>query len=193
MQIGNPRNDDFIDFETRILIPLQRLQEERWFEPEELKRLAVAKLAEVDRQAAPLKATAAAAEMERARTSADYARANKEMEAAKAEAAAAFSLLDQTVNTQSYLSETALYLAASHGRWALVRMLLEARADVSLPSPLHRGRRPLHAAAMNGHVAVAEALICVGAGVDETDYDGHTAASLAEANQHWRLLRILRR
>lgn len=188
LQLGDPQNDDLQAFEARVLAPLQLLQADRWYEPAELLKMAQAKQAELERQGALLDASAAAAEKGRAEASATLARARTASDAATAEAEAAVDVLERTVNFQSDEADTPLHIAASHGRVALVEMLLASRANLALPSRWKPGRRPLHATAIGGHHAAAESLLRAGADLAVEDGAGLTPASFAEAGGHWGLL-----
>eukprot|EP01052_Picozoa_sp_SAG31_P062846 SAG31_NODE_21808_length_540_cov_1.049887_2_plen_72_part_00 len=65
-------------------------------------------------------------------------------------------------STMVSMQDAPLYVAAAYGRRALVERLLRARAELSLPSRRHHGRRPLHAAASNGHFGAVGVLVAAG-------------------------------
>ena len=70
---------------------------------------------------------------------------------------------------------TALHCATWKGHQAVVRLLLNAGADVSIHSNNeHWGTTPLHAAAHANQAAIAQMLIDSGADVNARDKEGRT-------------------
>ncbi|PLB48482.1 ankyrin repeat-containing protein [Aspergillus steynii IBT 23096] len=88
--------------------------------------------------------------------------------------------------------ETALYLAARRGRESYVKTLLEngGAADVSTPEPVH-GWTPLFIACVNGHGAVARALLQAGARQDIQDHNGWAPKEHAALRGHLELAGML--
>lgn len=90
------------------------------------------------------------------------------------------------VNTRNRNGETALSLAAFHGKLAFVRRLVEAGADVNL-----YGWPPLIYAAFKGHAEVAEYLLGKGAEVNATTTNGSTALLFASRFGHLEVVEVL--
>ena len=90
------------------------------------------------------------------------------------------------VNTRNRNGETALSLAAFHGKLAFVRRLVEAGADVNLYS-----WPPLIYAAFKGHAEVAEYLLGKGAEVNATTTNGSTALLFASRFGHLEVVEVL--
>ncbi|XP_048844686.1 KN motif and ankyrin repeat domain-containing protein 4-like [Brienomyrus brachyistius] len=87
--------------------------------------------------------------------------------------------------------QTALMLAASHGRVAMVRPLLDCGADPSMRD--HSGATALMCACEQGHTDVARVLLeCAHCDVGVTDDDGNTALSLATKASHSEIVDLLR-
>ncbi|MBS2018941.1 MAG: ankyrin repeat domain-containing protein [Deltaproteobacteria bacterium] len=86
---------------------------------------------------------------------------------------------------------TALAFAAMHQRLQIVEELADAGAHVD--PVLSMGARPLHVAALNGHVAVADLLLELGACVDAkmTGFRGSTPLMLAAAAGQEPMVRLL--
>ena len=82
-----------------------------------------------------------------------------------------------------------LHAAASHGRLAIARLLLEARADVDAATA--DGLVPLHAAATRGEADVLGLLLTSGAKPDAKTDDGITALHLAARQEHCDVMRLL--
>lgn len=78
---------------------------------------------------------------------------------------------------------TALHIAALHGNQALVRMLLEAGAEVNPRDKLHEDT-PLHKAVIEGHVAAIRVLLQQGADVRSTNLIRRTPAQHTRACGH---------
>lgn len=72
----------------------------------------------------------------------------------------------------------------------IVRRLVECGADVNARQ--QSGATPLHAAAMNGNVEVAQLLLAHGADATTAHDDGRTAADFAAERGHDELARLLR-
>ncbi|XP_047106375.1 ankyrin-1-like [Schistocerca piceifrons] len=77
---------------------------------------------------------------------------------------------------------TPLHVAAAHRRVAVVRVLVDAGADIDCKTG--NGRTPLHAAASVGAADTVRILLKYGAHLRETDRDGKTAMQLATENGH---------
>ncbi|XP_046988480.1 ankyrin-1-like [Schistocerca americana] len=77
---------------------------------------------------------------------------------------------------------TPLHVAAAHRRVAVVRVLVDAGADIDCKTG--NGRTPLHAAASVGAADTVLILLKYGAHLRETDRDGKTAMQLATENGH---------
>ncbi|KAH7110518.1 hypothetical protein B0J13DRAFT_591130 [Dactylonectria estremocensis] len=75
------------------------------------------------------------------------------------------------VNERNDLGRSALEVACARGSKEVVKMLLDADADVSTAGK--NGWTPLHSASLNGHIEVARLLIEKGASVTITDEDGY--------------------
>jgi ankyrin repeat protein len=76
------------------------------------------------------------------------------------------------------LGGTSLHVAAAKGHLAVVRILLDAGADIEAVAEPN-GARPLHAAAMNDYASVARFLIERGASVEARDNEGRTPLLVA--------------
>ncbi|XP_023674340.2 KN motif and ankyrin repeat domain-containing protein 4-like [Paramormyrops kingsleyae] len=87
--------------------------------------------------------------------------------------------------------QTALMLAASHGRVAMVRPLLDCGADPSMRD--RSGATALMCACEQGHTDVARLLLeCARCDAGVTDNDGNTALSLATKASHSEIVDLLR-
>jgi ankyrin repeat protein len=109
--------------------------------------------------------------------------------------AAAFGFLDicrllidkgARVKAKDRNGYTPLYYAAEKGRIEIVRLLCDRGADVEArTSGWPPGSRPLHLAAMYGHISVVKELIEVrNADINARDDDGRTALMYARGNSH---------
>jgi len=79
-----------------------------------------------------------------------------------------------------------LRLAVESGHTGVVRLLLEAGANVDDTGGLHfLGRQPLHVASLNGRVEIVRLLIASGAAVDEPDHAGWSP--LGYATNHYQI------
>ena len=76
-----------------------------------------------------------------------------------------------------------IHLAAMHGRGEVIRILLEAGADVDTPQA-QTGGKPLQYAAAEGHLEAARILLDAGADVDSTDNLGRTPLMWAASQGH---------
>jgi len=94
------------------------------------------------------------------------------------------------INVQDRVGRTALHLAALHERVDVVRILLEAGAEVDV-TDLRYGFRPLHFAARKGNVGACELLIKYGSDIDAQSLQGETALHLAAINVHPAVVTIL--
>jgi hypothetical protein len=54
LQLGEEETGDYARFQKRLVLPLQELQRQRWYEPAELRKMAQGKLDEIGRTARPL-------------------------------------------------------------------------------------------------------------------------------------------
>ncbi len=79
------------------------------------------------------------------------------------------------VNSRDTDNSTPLHCATWKGHQEVVRVLIEAGADVNVQNNNeHRGTTPLHAAAHANQVAIAQLLIDRGADVNAEDMNGKT-------------------
>jgi len=92
------------------------------------------------------------------------------------------------INTRNRNGETALSLAAFHGKLYFVQKLVETGADVNL-----YGWPPLIYAAFNGHTAVVEYLLKRGAEVNARTENGSTALLFAARFGHMAVVDVLLR
>ena len=84
---------------------------------------------------------------------------------------------------------TSLYNAAGDGRFAVVRVLIEAGADINRTTD--EGATPLYVAAQSGQEVVMRALIKAGADVNKATDDGGTPLFIAARNGHDAIVRAL--
>jgi ankyrin repeat protein len=114
---------------------------------------------------------------------------------------------DALVNHASHNLRTPLWLAASMPAYqpaaasgtdpdlasadgeAMIRLLLEKRADVNMPSVC--GETPLHAAAASGRLTTVETLLHHKAGIDVYDQYGRSPLGQAAVNGHAELVQYL--
>ena len=85
--------------------------------------------------------------------------------------------------------QTPLMSAASRGKLAVVRALIEWEADPNRSGG--GGSTPLHVAAGAGHKAVVEALLDAKAGVNAIDQAGRTPLAMAVANGYATVIEVL--
>ncbi|KPP74311.1 KN motif and ankyrin repeat domain-containing protein 4-like, partial [Scleropages formosus] len=104
----------------------------------------------------------------------------------------ALQLLRQgNVNTRaSQAGQTALMLAVSHGRTAMVRLLLECQADVNVQDK--DGSTALMCACEHGHTDIARLLLERDCDINLKDKEGHTALSVALQASHSDIIELLR-
>lgn len=75
-----------------------------------------------------------------------------------------------TVKDRDGNDETALHIAAKRGHGEIVKLLLEAKAEVNSDSGRTIGLMPLHLTIIGGHSEVVEILLRAGADVDAKGY-----------------------
>ena len=78
---------------------------------------------------------------------------------------------------------SALHAASKHKHTAIVRMLIEARANLELPTADGTLTRPLHFAAASGSMASVQALLDAGADPAAANADGRNAAGVGSAHR----------
>ncbi|CAG9984884.1 unnamed protein product [Clonostachys byssicola] len=86
-------------------------------------------------------------------------------------------------------SFTPAHLAAFYGHLEVVRVLVEAGAD--LAARARAGVTPLHCAAMQGHGEIAEFLLTAGSDPAWTDDEGRPASHSAASDNHCDVLEVL--
>ena len=86
---------------------------------------------------------------------------------------------------------TPLFMAAEKGHGAILRVLIEADADVIKGKTMYDGATPLCIGAQKGHEAVVRALIEAGTDVNKTMDDGVTPLYIAAHNGHAAVVRAL--
>lgn len=87
------------------------------------------------------------------------------------------------LNDRDWEGETALHIATREGHLPIVRLLVESGADIRLAT--HGGLRPLHIAAMFGHVDIVHYLARRPRGeVNASTEDGRSALHLALKEHH---------
>ena len=84
--------------------------------------------------------------------------------------------------------ESLLEIAASKGKFRMVRLLLHYGANPDLPDI--SGKTPLYRAAQNGHAEIVRLLLARGADPNRTDGEG-TAMDWAIANRHRAIVTLL--
>ncbi|MAF12357.1 hypothetical protein CMK11_18080 [Candidatus Poribacteria bacterium] len=90
-------------------------------------------------------------------------------------------------------SSTPLHAAVWKGKAAVVRLLLEAGADVNAHNDnTHWGTTPLHAAAHSNRKGIAELLIAHGADVNAKNPDGVTPLATTHAHNATSAAKLLR-
>lgn len=85
--------------------------------------------------------------------------------------------------------EAALMLASESGHQEIVKILIDAGADVNATT--EDGQTALMLASQNGHQEIVNILIDAGADVNATAEDGQTALTLASQNGHQEIVNIL--
>jgi hypothetical protein len=120
------------------------------------------------------------------------------MEMTGAHVAAYFGLVDTIMgllkkghnpHLQDSYGRTPLSWAAENGHKAVVKLLLEAKADVNAKD--NKGQTPLWCAARNGHEAVVKLLLEAKADVDAKDNGGRTPLWCAARNGHEAVVKLL--
>lgn len=97
------------------------------------------------------------------------------------------------INSCNSLGETALHVASATGRTDMVRLLLDAGANVNVTTA-SEGRTPLHLACLNGNVDLVKLLLnCATCYVDAQDYDGNTSLHLVSRAGNVKLVGLLLR
>ncbi|KAL8282362.1 hypothetical protein RB597_009867 [Gaeumannomyces tritici] len=98
------------------------------------------------------------------------------------------------INWQDKSGETSLHIAARFGHDECAKILLkgsdEQRADLELAEKSFAWT-PLHIAAVDGHLSVAQLLVDAGADVDKGDSSGWTAKEHAALRGHMPIARLL--
>ncbi|KAK3946372.1 Glycerophosphodiester phosphodiesterase GDE1 [Diplogelasinospora grovesii] len=98
------------------------------------------------------------------------------------------------INWQDKTGETALHIAARFGHDECARVLLEGtsgqKADLELTEKSFAWT-PLHIAAVDGHLPVAQLLVDAGADVDKVDSSGWTAKEHAALRGHLPIARLI--
>ena len=87
---------------------------------------------------------------------------------------------------------TALHLAAHYGRLGVVRLLLDAGADVNALAENAIGNTPLMAAIAGGNEAIVRELLARGADPRERDRGGHNALDLTQAESRAGLAAVIK-
>ena len=93
-------------------------------------------------------------------------------------------------STDTLLGESALTMAAQHGRLSMVRHLVE-RYECQVDFPNEQQLTALSTAAKNGHDEVCSYLLAMGARVDSTNEDGRTALMLAAQGGHTAAVQVI--
>lgn len=85
------------------------------------------------------------------------------------------TLLQQSIdiNANNYIG-TALYYAAKNGHYEIVKLLIEAKADLNCQSNTYYKQTPLLAAIYNNHTEIASLLIQKGANINWFEKKGKT-------------------
>jgi uncharacterized protein len=97
----------------------------------------------------------------------------------------------EAVNSHAPDGFTPLCLAAFFGHQTVLEILLSHGADVNLPASNPSNVRPLHSAAANRHIAIAEALLKAGAQVDARQSGGFTPLHAAAGNGQIEMVELL--
>lgn len=94
------------------------------------------------------------------------------------------------VDARDRWGNTALQLAAQHGRTKMAQMLLEMGADIKKRGG-REGRAALLCAVYAGHHGTAKALLEKGADIEMPDIMGRTPLIWASINNHWDIVQLL--
>ncbi len=98
------------------------------------------------------------------------------------------------INWQDKTGESALHVAARFGHSECAEILIqgtdEQKADLHLAEKSFAWT-PLHIAAVDGHLAVAQLLVDAGADASKVDSSGWTAKEHAALRAHWPIARLL--
>src|SRR5277367_3471576 len=86
-------------------------------------------------------------------------------------------------------SATPLNWAAGNGHVEVVKLLLNARANIEAANKY--GQTPLHRAAWDGHVEVVKLLLNARANIEAADKGGRSALSIAQEKGHEEVVMIL--
>ncbi|MCP4370086.1 MAG: hypothetical protein GY797_18520 [Deltaproteobacteria bacterium] len=84
---------------------------------------------------------------------------------------------------------TPLWIASQNCYSEVVRLLLEANADVNKTHV--NGASPLHIASQNGHIEVVKLLLAANVDVNKANKDGFTSLFMASQNCHPEVVRLL--
>lgn len=82
-----------------------------------------------------------------------------------------------------------MHIAAGKGHVAVVKLLLELRADANAPN--QSSATPIHCAAAGGYVDMIKTLVEHGADVNSTDSSGYTPLHYASVNGHVNAIKVL--
>jgi len=93
------------------------------------------------------------------------------------------------VNLQNDKGETALMFASERGHTRIVKLLIEAGADVNIQD--HINHTALMVASCNGHAKIIKILIEARADVNLYNVNGYTALTYATANGYTKIIKLL--
>ena len=96
---------------------------------------------------------------------------------------------EEMYNRMSGETERPLAIAASEGHTAVLKVLIEAKAEINAID--RRGRTALHRAAMNGHLEACKYLVEAGIWMFEGDFSGNSALHLAAFYNHDQVVNFL--
>ena len=99
-------------------------------------------------------------------------------------------LIDAGADVNSKEGATLLSTASGNGHTEIVKLLLDAKADVNAARKID-GMTPLHTASANGHVETVKLLLGAQANVNAADTDGRTPLSMASLNGHTETVKLL--
>ena len=95
------------------------------------------------------------------------------------------------VNARSKHSVVPIHLAAKYGHNEMVKILIEAGADLNVQE-LKSGRSALIEAVLEGHLSVVETLVEEGANLELRGEDGLTVTLMASANNKLSLVKMFK-